>query len=75
MNCAPLMHMARGRRRSSRHGHIDDDALAFAIFTLDGKMVLNDGENGEDIPCNSQREGFSDGQLWGTTMTSGVFCG
>ena len=46
-----------------RHGHIDDDALAFAIFTRDGKMVLNDGENGEDIQWNSQREGFSDGYL------------
>ncbi len=26
-------------------------------------MVLNDGENGEDIQWNSQREGFSDGYL------------
>lgn len=48
-----------------RHGHIDDDALAFAIFTRDGKMVLNDGENGEDIQWHSQREGFSDGYLRG----------
>ncbi|STV69986.1 sensory histidine kinase QseC [Klebsiella pneumoniae] len=52
-----------GEKKKVRHGHIDDDALAFAIFTRDGKMVLNDGENGEDIQWNSQREGFSDGYL------------
>lgn len=33
-----------------KHGHVDDDALTFAIFTHDGRMVLNDGDNGEDIP-------------------------
>ncbi len=52
-----------GEKKKVRHGHIDDDALAFAIFTRNGKMVLNDGENGEDIQWNSQREGFSDGYL------------
>lgn len=25
---------------------VDDDALAFAIFSLDGQMLLNDGDNG-----------------------------
>ena len=54
-----------GEKKKVRHGHIDDDALAFAIFTRDGKMVLNDGENGEDIQWHSQREGFSDGYLRG----------
>lgn len=29
-----------------KHGHIDDDALAFAIFSADGKMLLHDGDNG-----------------------------
>ncbi|MEK5789869.1 hypothetical protein V3528_19335, partial [Acinetobacter johnsonii] len=38
-----------GEKKKVKHGHLDDDALAFAIFTRDGKMVLNDGENGEDI--------------------------
>ena len=33
-----------------KHGHIDDDALAFAIYSTDGKMVLHDGDNGQDIP-------------------------
>lgn len=61
MNCAPRP--PRSGKEKVRHGHIDDDALAFAIFTRDGKMALNDGENGEDIQWNSQREGFSDGYL------------
>lgn len=48
-----------------KHGHIDDDALTFAIFTIDGKMVLHDGDNGQDIPYSYTREGFTDGQLKG----------
>ncbi|MCP0855235.1 hypothetical protein KU735_22995, partial [Salmonella enterica subsp. enterica serovar Give] len=31
-----------------KHGHIDDDALAFAIFSADGKMLLHDGDNGQN---------------------------
>ncbi|MBA7930250.1 two-component system sensor histidine kinase QseC [Klebsiella sp. RHBSTW-00215] len=50
-------------KKKVKHGHLDDDALAFAIFTTDGKMVLNDGENGQDIPWGMNREGFSDGYL------------
>ncbi|ROR99660.1 quorum sensing histidine kinase QseC [Raoultella terrigena] len=50
-------------KKKVRHGHLDDDALAFAIFTTDGNMVLHDGENGEDIPWDRLREGFSDGYL------------
>lgn len=49
--------------KKARHGHLDDDALAFAIFDTDGKMVLNDGENGRDIPYHYRRDGFDDGQL------------
>lgn len=52
-------------QKKVKHGHLDDDALAFAIFTADGKMVLNDGENGQDIPWGNHREGFSDGYLRG----------
>ncbi|MDU5729924.1 MAG: quorum sensing histidine kinase QseC [Citrobacter freundii] len=48
-----------------KHGHIDDDALAFAIYSTDGKIVLHDGDNGQDIPYSYSREGFSDGQLRG----------
>ena len=46
-----------------KHGHLDDDALAFAIYTTDGKMVLNDGENGRDIPYHYRRDGFEDGRI------------
>jgi len=49
--------------KKAKHGHLDDDALAFAIFTPEGKMVLNDGENGRDIPYHYRREGFDNGQL------------
>ena len=51
--------------KKAKHGHLDDDALAFAIFTRDGKMVLNDGENGQDIPYHYRRDGFEDGRLEG----------
>lgn len=49
--------------KKAKHGHLDDDALAFAIFDTDGKMVLNDGENGRDIPYHYRRDGFDDGRL------------
>ena len=48
-----------------KHGHIDDDALAFAIYSTDGKMVLHDGDNGQYIPYSYRREGFDDGYLNG----------
>lgn len=52
-----------------RHGHIDDDVLIFAVYTLDGKMVLHDGDNGQYIPYSYRREGFDDGQLIGDDDT------
>ncbi|MEI7369005.1 quorum sensing histidine kinase QseC [Pectobacterium sp. 1950-15] len=50
-----LVHKNRGKQ--------DDDALAFAIFTRDGEMVLNDGDNGKDFIFDYTRNGFIDGQL------------
>ncbi|WHS98780.1 MAG: histidine kinase [Pantoea stewartii] len=44
-------------------GEQDDDALAFAVFTLDGKPVLNDGDNGKDLLFNADHQGFLNGQL------------
>jgi two-component system sensor histidine kinase QseC len=49
--------------KKAKHGHLDDDALAFAIYASDGKMLLNDGENGRDIPYHYRRDGFTDGRL------------
>lgn len=50
-------------KKKIKHGHLDDDALAFAIFTTDGRMVLNDGDNGQNIPYHYRREGFDDGRI------------
>ncbi|AHJ76539.1 quorum sensing histidine kinase QseC [Kosakonia sacchari] len=50
-------------KKKIKHGHLDDDALAFAIYSTDGNMLLNDGENGKAIPYNYRREGFANGQL------------
>ncbi|EQB4332511.1 quorum sensing histidine kinase QseC [Providencia stuartii] len=47
-------------------GNQDDDALAFAIFTPQGEMVLNDGDNGRKIPFNFSREGFTEGKIKGS---------
>ncbi len=44
-----------------KRGEQDDDALAFAIFSRDGRMLLNDGENGEDFQFDAEREGFTEG--------------
>lgn len=44
-------------------GDQEDDALAFAIFSREGKMLLNDGDNGKDFPFHYQRDGFTDGRL------------
>jgi len=49
--------------KKAKHGRLDDDALAFAIYTPDGRMVLNDGENGRNIPYHYRRDGFDNGQL------------
>lgn len=48
-----------------KRGGVDDDALAFAIFSREGRMLLNDGENGEDFLFEADREGFSDGERKG----------
>ncbi|MDY1038763.1 quorum sensing histidine kinase QseC [Lelliottia sp. CFBP8978] len=49
--------------KKAKHGHLDDDALAFAIYSTDGKMLLHDGENGREIPYHYRRDGFADGRL------------
>ncbi|WP_370550574.1 two-component system sensor histidine kinase QseC [Edwardsiella tarda] len=44
-------------------GDQDNDALAFAIFSADGRMLLNDGDNGDNLVYNYRRDGFTDGYL------------
>ncbi|EKT61570.1 quorum sensing histidine kinase QseC [Providencia sneebia] len=55
------------RTLRKNRGHQDDDALAFAIFTPQGEMVLNDGDNGRKIPFEFRREGFSEGKIKGSS--------
>lgn len=54
------------KRNPHRHkiskAHFDDDALAFAVFSANGDMLLNDGKNGEYFPFNS-KAGFSQAPL------------
>ncbi len=46
-------------------GDQDDDALAFAVFSAEGRPLLNDGENGRDLQFDDRRDGFRDGHLRG----------
>ena len=41
-------HNPQPRHPFKKH-RFDDDALAFAIFTTDGNIVLSDGENGDNF--------------------------
>ena len=50
-------HNPQPRRPFKKH-RFDDDALAFAIFTPDGNIVLSDGENGDNFIYAPQK-GFS----------------
>ena len=51
-------------KKKIKHANMDDDALTFAIFNADGKMVINDGENGPDIPYAYRQDGFYDGPMY-----------
>ncbi len=42
------------------HGRLDDDVLAFAIFSRDGKRLLNDGDNGTELNYDYRQDGFQD---------------
>lgn len=48
---------------SDHRGAQEDDALAFAIFTRDGKRVFDDGDNGEAFQFEADYRGFRDGRL------------
>jgi len=50
---------------SHHRGKQDDDTLAFAIYSTDGKLLLNDGDNGRNLTYRYQRDGFTDGKLAG----------
>lgn len=50
-------------------GKQDDDTLAFAIFSADGELMLNDGDNGKKLSYDYWRDGFTNGQLKGDKDT------
>lgn len=56
--------LPRSKSMLKKHrGKLDDDTLAFAIFTTDGRLVLNDGDSGKGLIYSWTRDGFVDGQL------------
>lgn len=50
---------------SHHRGKQDDDTLAFAIYTAQGQLLLNDGDNGRNLTYRYARDGFIDGKLPG----------
>lgn len=55
------------------HKRVDDDALAFAVFTEQGDQIINDGRNGQFIPFKPKNgfhnslmleEGDDEPELW-----------
>ena len=58
--------LSKSKKMLRHHrGEQDDDALAFAVFSRDGHMLLNDGDNGRNFLWHPGQDGFSDGQLRG----------
>ncbi|NIG78216.1 two-component system sensor histidine kinase QseC [Klebsiella sp. Ap-873] len=56
--------LPRSKNILKKHrGKLDDDTLAFAIFTVDGRLVLNDGDSGKGLTYSWHRDGFADGRL------------
>ncbi|WP_301099152.1 quorum sensing histidine kinase QseC [Otariodibacter sp.] len=52
--------------------NIDDDALAFAIFTSKGKMILSDGRNGDNFIFQN-KTGFTESQIKNDDDTWRIF--
>ncbi|TNV21035.1 two-component system sensor histidine kinase QseC [Buttiauxella sp. B2] len=50
---------------SHYRGKQDDDTLAFAIYSNQGQLLLNDGDNGTHLTYRYQRDGFVDGKVMG----------
>ena len=57
-------HHREFKRPPFKKARFDDDALAFAIFTPDGDIVLSDGENGENF-IFAPKKGFSQSRIRG----------
>ena len=46
-------------------GELEDEAIAFAIFSTDGQRLLADGKKGQRFPFEPSRRGFVDEPLRG----------
>ena len=46
-------------------GKLEDEALAFAVFTKTGQLVMADGENGHRFPFKPHMQGFANTHLHG----------
>ena len=46
---SPLFQIKQDNKKG-RRGRFEDDALGFAVFSANGKRLLTDGENGDEIP-------------------------
>ncbi|WP_202304219.1 quorum sensing histidine kinase QseC [Dryocola clanedunensis] len=58
--------LPRSKKMIPHHrGKQDDDTLAFAIFSPEGRLLLNDGDNGKHLEYLYHRDGFMDGRLKG----------
>ena len=44
-------------------GDLDDEAIAFAVFSADGGVVLTDGQKGRHFPFERERRGFAEARL------------
>ncbi len=66
MAISPINLLRTKKMLRKNRGEQDDDALAFAIFTTEGQMVLNDGDNGRKFLFNFRREGFSNSSIAGS---------
>lgn len=63
MAISPINLLRTKKLLRKNRGDQDDDALAFAIFTSQGQMILNDGDNGRKFLFNFRREGFSNSRI------------
>ncbi|SFN54355.1 two-component system, OmpR family, sensor histidine kinase QseC [Izhakiella capsodis] len=64
-NLTPHSLSEKKSKKLLRHnrGNVDDDVLAFAIFTRDGKRVADDGDHGREIGFEPDKQGFSNSRL------------
>ena len=60
----PLAKPVTGAGKKAQ-GKLEDEALAFAVFTTSGELVMADGENGQRFPFMANARGFTNTHLHG----------